>query len=139
MEVSTDEKGDTYSFTDATGKSVPEPEILRNSPLVLSWADLKPVSSATKDPQTYQAVIALEFTQEGKEKFAEFTRRNVDEILAIVLDGKILSAPTITEPILDGKAVIRGQFTIAEAQQLADFLNARALPVHLKVIGKEKL
>ena len=67
----------------------------------------------------------LEFTPEGKKRFADFTRRNVGEILAIVLDAKMLSAPSITEPILDGRAVIRGGFTMEEAKRLAGSFEAR--------------
>ena len=134
MEVSSDEKGDVYTFIDAEGKEIPQSQIIADSRLILTGDDLKPVSSATKDPQNYQAVVAMEFTKQGRQKFAEFTRRNVGEILAIVLDGKILSAPSIDEPILDGKAIIRGRFTTEEAQRLAEFINAGALPVPLKVI-----
>ena len=134
MEVSSDAKGDLYTFTDADGKEIPQSQILADSRLVLTGNDLKPVAGAQKDPQNYQAVVSLEFTKEGKKKFADFTRRNVGEILAIVLDGKVLSAPSIDEPILDGKAIIRGRFTTDEAQRLSEFINAGALPVPLTAI-----
>ena len=134
MDVSQDAKGDIYTFTDSNGKEIPQSQILADSRLILTGDDLRPVTTTTKDPQNYQAVVAMEFTKEGKRKFADFTRRNVGEILAIVLDGKILSAPSIDEPILDGRAIIRGRFTTEEAQRLAEFINAGALPVPLKVI-----
>ena len=134
MEISSDEKGDLYTFIDANGKTVPNSQIIADSRLILTGDDLKPVSAAQKDPQNYQSVVAMEFTAKGKQKFADFTRRNVGEILAIVLDGNILSAPHINEPILDGRAVIKGRFTTEEAQRLAEFINAGALPVPLKII-----
>ena len=134
MEVSSDEKGDHFTFTDVNGKTVPQSQILADSRLILTGDDLKPVSAATKDPQNYQSVVAIEFRPTGKQKFADFTRRNVNEILAIVLDNEILSAPNINEPILDGRAVIKGRFTTEEAQRLAEFINAGALPVPLKII-----
>lgn len=139
LDISTDEKGDHYAFTDANGRIVPESQVLAESPLILSWSDLKPVSMAQKDPVSHKTAVALEFTPHGKQTFADFTRRNVGEILAIVLDGRILSSPSITEPILDGRAVIRGSFSVKDAQVLAGFLNASALPVHLRVVSKESL
>ncbi len=125
--------GDSFSFTDANGNTVPTATVIGESKLVLGGDDLKPTAHATKDPQNFGTVVAIEFTPKGRQKFADFTRKNVGEILAIVLDGKILSAPSIEEPILNGSAVIRGSFTPQEAQKLAEFINAGALPVPLKV------
>lgn len=133
MEITTDEKGDHFDFTDTDGETVKPEQVLAESKLILTGDALEPASVATKDPQTYRMVVRLKFTREGRKKFADFTRRNVDEILAIVLDERILSAPTIDEPILDGEAIIRGRFDAQEAQTLAEFLNAGALPVPLTV------
>lgn len=136
MQVDKDPKtgGDVMTFTDTNGKTVPESQVLAEGKLILSGNDLKPTSRATKENQTYRTVVAIEFTPHGKEAFGDFTRHNVGEILAIVLDGNILSAPTIEEPILNGSAVIRGNFTPKEAQTLAEFINAGALPVPLTVV-----
>jgi SecD/SecF fusion protein len=129
------DKGDeVYTFTDADGKVVSTDEVLKSSDIVLTGADIRPNAVVSKNQQTFGNVIELQFTDEGAKKFADFTRRNVDEYLAIVLDGKILSAPTIKTAILDGKAIIEGQFTTAEAQRLAEFINAGALPVPLTVV-----
>ncbi|MHB1191342.1 MAG: protein translocase subunit SecD, partial [Armatimonadota bacterium] len=82
--------------------------------------------------------VRLQFTKEGRKKFADFTRTHVGEHLAIILEGKILSAPVINTAILDGKAVISGGFKDdEEAHKLAEFLNAGALPVPLKVIQSQ--
>jgi len=141
LDVSQDEKGgEVYTFT--AGKSetvVPADRVLADSRLVLTGADLQPVTRATKDPRNYTTVVAIEFTSEGKKKFADFTRRNVGEILAIVLDKKILSAPTIRDPILGGKAQIEGRFTPTDAQRLAEFLNAGALPAPLAIVRTESI
>ena len=131
-----DEGNEIYTFTDSEGNEVDPIKVIKESPLILTGDDLRPVSRATKNPQNYQTVVALEFKDQGKKKFAEFTRRNVDEYLAVVLEDKILSAPTIDEAILTGEAVIRGNFTPQEAQRLAEFLNAGALPVPLEVVQK---
>ena len=123
--------GDEFSFSDANGNPVKDSVVLDSSRLILSGDDLMPTAHATKDSQNFGTVVAIEFTPKGRQKFADFTRKNVGEILAIVLDGKILSAPTIEEPILTGSAVVRGKFTSQEAQTLAEFINAGALPVPL--------
>ncbi|MCX6374734.1 MAG: protein translocase subunit SecD [Armatimonadetes bacterium] len=133
MTVTQDAKGsDVFAFADAKGNKVTAEKILAESRLKLTGDDLKPVSRATKDPQTFGTVVSIEFTTGGKKKFADFTRANVNEILAIVLDGKILSAPTIRNAILGGRAQIEGKFTTEEAQRLAEFINAGVLPVPLE-------
>lgn len=88
------------------------------------------------DPQTNQPVVGLEFNDEGKKLFAEITERNVGKPLAIFLDGNMISAPRVNEPIREGKAVITGQFTIQEAKELAMRLNAGALPVPITLISQ---
>ena len=135
MNVTQDAKGnDVFAFADANGNKVAAKKILAESRLRLTGDDLKPVSRATKDPQTFGTVVSIEFTTGGKKKFADFTRANVNEILAIVLDGKILSAPTIRNAILGGRAQIEGKFTSEEAQRLAEFINAGVLPVPLTAV-----
>lgn len=124
MTMSKDNDGrDINEFIDSKGKTVDPKKIIGESPLILSEADLKPVTEVVPG---YDAnpVISIEFTPEGRKKFADFTRTHIDEYLAIIIDGKILSVPVIRAPILDGKAVIEGGFkTLDEAQSLADALN----------------
>lgn len=126
-----------YAFTDREGKDVPESEVLAKSERILTGADLR--DNATADIAGMRSVVRIEFKDEGKDKFAEFTRRHVDEILAIVLNGKILSAPSINEAILGGKAEISGNFTAEEAQELAEDLNAGALPVPLVIVEQNSV
>ncbi|MDX1934678.1 MAG: protein translocase subunit SecD [Capsulimonadales bacterium] len=85
------------------------------------------------------AVIELEFNRDGKEKFARFTRDHTNEILMIYLDGRILTAPNINEPILNGRAQISGFATIKEAKGIADLLNGGALPVPLKIVQQQSV
>ena len=125
---------DSFIFTDAEGNEIKTEKIIAESRLILTGDDMKPTSRATKDPQGIGSAVAIEFKREGKKKFADFTRRNVNEILAMVMDNKILSAPNISEAILNGQAVITGRFKPAEAQRLAEYINAGALPVPLEVI-----
>ena len=77
----------------------------------------------------------MEFNPKGTEKFANFTRDHTNEVLMIYLDGRILTAPNINEPILNGKAQISGFPTLQEAKRTSDFLNGGSLPVPLKMLS----
>ena len=70
----------------------------------------------------------------GARQFGDITRQNVGRPFAIVLDGKVLSAPTINEPIPGGSGIISGSFTTEQANDLAALLRAGALPAPLTVI-----
>lgn len=78
---------------------------------------------------TSSPYLNITFNDEGAELFAEITRNNVGKQLAIFLDGNMLSAPRINEPITGGNAVITGNFTSDEVKNLARNLNFGALPV----------
>ncbi|RME62760.1 MAG: protein translocase subunit SecD [Alphaproteobacteria bacterium] len=79
-------------------------------------------------------VVAIRFDTTGGKRFADVTKENVGRPFAIVLDGKIISAPRINEPILGGAAVISGSFTVESANQLAVLLRSGALPADLTVL-----
>jgi len=78
--------------------------------------------------------VAIDFNAEGGKSFARITEANVERNLAIVLDGKVQSAPVIRTKIPDGHAIIEGNFTMEEAKSLAIVLRAGALPAPVKVI-----
>jgi preprotein translocase subunit SecD len=84
--------------------------------------------------QNSQAAVSFELSVTGSKIFAELTKDNPGRGLAIVLDGKLLSAPTINEPITGGKGIISGNFTVDSAGELALLLRAGALPAPLKII-----
>ncbi|MFA7596249.1 MAG: protein translocase subunit SecD [Novosphingobium sp.] len=84
--------------------------------------------------QNNEPVVTITFDQQGGAKFAKLTTENVNRPFAIILDGKVLSAPNINEPILGGSAQISGSFTVETANQLAIALRSGALPVDLKVV-----
>ncbi len=100
---------------------------------VLTGTDLKDAQASTNQ-QTNQHVVNLEFSEEGGQKFADLTTKNVGKIISILLDGEVLTAPNVREPILGGKAEISGQRTLEEAQQLAVLLRSGALPVKVNII-----
>ena len=83
-----------------------------------------------------QPSILLNFNDEGKKLFAEITKRNVGKPVAIYLDGELLSAPTVQQEITAGQATITGDFTIEEAKDLKQNLNAGALPVPINLVGQ---
>ncbi|MDI6731429.1 MAG: protein translocase subunit SecD [Candidatus Margulisbacteria bacterium] len=79
-------------------------------------------------------VVDIEFNGEGAKVFGEVTARSVDKPLAIVLDGRVISAPNVREPIPSGRAQISGSFTVAEVQDMVIKLKAGALPIPVKVL-----
>jgi preprotein translocase subunit SecD len=91
-------------------------------------------ATAGVDPQTNESIVNIQFDQVGGQRFADLTTKNVNKPFAIILDGKILSAPNINEPILGGAARISGSFTPESANSLAIALRSGALPVDLTVI-----
>lgn len=83
--------------------------------------------------------VQLEFNEEGSELFAEITRENVGEVLAIFLDGEPISLPTIQQEIIGGSAQITGTFTPEEARDLARDLNLGALPVPVELVSTQTI
>ncbi len=119
----------------ATDTATPGPEATptpRVFHTVLTGADLKSASAATDQLGGY--VVSIAFTDEGAKLFADYTTAHVGDILAIVLDKKVISSPSISEPITKGSGQITGNFTFEEANQLAVQLRYGALPVPLKVV-----
>jgi preprotein translocase subunit SecD len=84
--------------------------------------------------QNNQAVVDFTFNASGGRKFGEVTQENVGRPFAIILDGKVISAPNIREPILGGRGQISGNFTPQSASDLAILLRAGALPAKLTPI-----
>jgi preprotein translocase subunit SecD len=99
---------------------------------VLTGTDLKDAKEQTD--QQNQHLVSLDFSDEGGKKFAELTTKNVGRRIAILLDGEVLTAPNVKEPITGGKAVITGQRSLEEAHNLAILLRSGALPVKVNII-----
>jgi protein-export membrane protein SecD len=94
--------------------------------------DILRTAVATPD-QYNQYQINFELTGPGSDQFYEYTRTHIGQPLAIVLDGRVLSAPNISSAIQDS-GVIQGQFTPEEAESLAVQMRYGALPVPLRVV-----
>ena len=91
------------------------------------------------DQQTGAPIVSFRFDTVGARQFAEITKNNVGRPFAIVLDGKVLSAPVINEPITGGSGQISGDFTVEETTTLSALLRAGALPAPLTVIEERSV
>lgn len=131
--------GDTSSpdgivmLQDSQGHSYP----VRNT--VALAGDRLSDASASFDSQTNEPVVNFRFDRTGAREFAAITEANVGRPFAIVLDGKVLSAPVIREPITGGSGQISGSFTVQEASTLSALLRAGALPAKLTVIEERSV
>ena len=84
--------------------------------------------------QSNEPTVSFTLDRLGAQKFGRTTTDNVGKRLAIVLDGKIVSAPSINEPITSGSGMISGNFSFQEATDLALLLRSGALPTPLDVV-----
>lgn len=91
-------------------------------------------AAVTANPNTGQIEISFQLVSQGTSIFAQHTATNVGNFLAIVLDKRIISAPSINDTIPNGQGQISGNFTRESANQLALQLRYGSLPVPLKVI-----
>ena len=79
-------------------------------------------------------IVNFRFDNVGAKKFGRVTEKNIHQRLAIVLDNKVISAPSINTPILTGSGYIEGGFTTEEAKDLSILLRAGALPAPLTIL-----
>lgn len=105
-------------------------------PTLMTGRHLRNADVSTDDMG--QVVIAFELTDEGSQIFREYTLKHVGDVVAIVLDKRVLSAPVIRQAITTGQGVIssgqQGGFPLEEARKLAIQMKYGALPVPLKVV-----
>ena len=96
-------------------------------------------ASAGQNGQTGEWVVNFTFDAIGTRRFADVSTREVGHPFAIVLDGRVISAPRINEPITGGRGQISGHFTAASATDLAVLLRAGALPAPLTVVEERSV
>ena len=99
---------------------------------VMVGTALRNVSVTTDQLGGYQ--VAFELKSQDAQTFADFTSQHIGDVLAIVLDKQVISAPTIQNAITDGQGVISGNFTYESANELAVQLRYGSLPIPLKVV-----
>ncbi len=121
-------------------------------------ATAQPGATPTTSPQVYHTVmtgaalntvavqagslagsyeIAFTLKPDGTKVFSDYTSSHVNQYLAIVLDGKVLSSPVVKNAITDGQGVIQGGFTADSANALAVQLRYGSLPVPVKVVESQ--
>jgi preprotein translocase subunit SecD len=130
-----------------TGASTPTPAAADTTPAVtpvgtvfhtiMTGAML--VSAQASRDEAGQPDVLFTLTTEGAQIFADYTTNHVNGFLAIVLDKKVISSPSIGSPIPGGNGRITGKFTIDEANQLAIYLSYGSLPIPLKVIRNQSI
>ena len=101
-------------------------------PVLLEGSALK-TAGVSRD-QLGMPSVSFELNSQGANTFAKITRENIGKQLAIMLDNKEQSAPTIDSEISGGSGIIRGRFSIEEANNLANLLKSGALPVEIKIV-----
>lgn len=121
----------TQDIVDFLGKPAKLEFVDPNGNVVLTGANLKKAYVTTD--QASLPAVGLEFDNEGTDRFYEATSKYVGQIITIRLDGEVISAPTVQEPISGGKAVITGNFDLKSASKLAALLQGGALPTQIKV------
>ncbi len=108
-------------------------ELIISKRIILSGDNLVD-AQPRMDNQSNQTVVTFSLDRVGAKKFARATSSGVGKRLAIILDGKIISAPNIVEPIIGGAGQITGDFTFQSATDLALLLRSGALPAPMKII-----
>jgi len=89
------------------------------------------------DPYTGEFNVSMNMNSEGAKKWANVTRENVNQAIAIVLDGLVYSAPNVSEEIRGGSSSISGDFSQADADDLANILKSGKMPARARIESSE--
>jgi SecD/SecF fusion protein len=89
------------------------------------------------DPYTGEFNVSMNMNSEGAKKWANLTRENVNQAIAIVLDGLVYSAPNVSEEIKGGSSSISGNFSQADADDLANILKSGKMPARARIESSE--
>jgi preprotein translocase subunit SecD len=126
---------DDTLFTEATSSAEFEKSLKDTN---INGSHLK-ISSVEINPNNSQPEVSLEFNPEGSNLFAQATKEFLNKRIAILLDGQLLTAPTVNSVITEGKASISGSFTSQSAKNLSIQLNAGALPLPIQLIQQSQV
>ncbi len=108
-------------------------ELIVSKKIIMSGENLID-SQPRLDTQTNQPIVSFTLDRLGAQKFGRVTTSSVGQRLAIILDDKVISAPSIREPITGGSGTISGNFTFQEATDLALLLRSGSLPTPINII-----
>ena len=127
---------DTQRALDIIGKTAQLKFVEEDGTVILTGSDIKKAEAtySNQSGMTQEAVVSFKLSAEGGKKFAEVTSRSIGKRIAIVLDNKVISAPTVQSAITGGEGIITGSGTIQEAADLATLISAGALPVELTTL-----
>jgi len=112
-------------------------EIQAAGGVVLTGSDIAKAEAVMQKNQSgvgNEYVVALSLNDAGRTKFADATRKSIGQQIAIVYDGKVISAPSVNSAITDGNAIITGMTDFEEANKLATTIRIGALPLELMEI-----
>ena len=118
---------ETLKFEDGINEALVSKRIILNGENLL---DAQP----QMNNQTNETVVSFTLDRVGAKRFGKATRAGIGKQLAIVIDGKIVSAPVIRDAIISGSGQISGNFTFQSATDLALLLRSGALPAPLNII-----
>jgi SecD/SecF fusion protein len=89
------------------------------------------------DPYTGEFNVSMNMNAEGAKRWANLTRENVNQSIAIVMDGLVYSAPNVSEEIKGGSSSISGQFSQTDADDLANILKSGKMPARARIESSE--
>ena len=126
----------TLSEIDALEYDYSKPPIFGDDQIVVSGNDITSARGGmvTDNYGKTMYVVDLAFTEEGKQKFAEATQRNLGQPIYIIYNGDIVSAPYVQSVISDGRAQITGMESLESADRLASTIRIGALKLELDVL-----
>ena len=111
-------------------------ELQADGSIVLSGTEVEGARAGSQEDSmgNRENVVSLSFNEQGKQAFADATTRAYQngESIAIYYDGRLVSVPNVLSAITDGNAVITGQSTAAEAEQLASTIRIGGLKLELE-------
>lgn len=128
---------DANEVLEGLGKAGSIEFVNENGAVVIDGSDVETAQAmTTADSKTglNQNVVKLTLNSKGASKFAKATAENIGRQIAIIYDGEVVSAPVVQSAITDGIAIISGQDTFEEAEELASTIRIGALPLELKEI-----
>ncbi|TGP50454.1 hypothetical protein EN873_25155 [bacterium M00.F.Ca.ET.230.01.1.1] len=114
----------------------PVPYLVENRVIVAGESVLE--ANATQDAVAGEPVVAFRLDSKGTERFKWATTRNIGKPFAVILDGQVISAPIIREPIEHGTVQISGNFTAESATEFAVLLRTGALPARLTILEEAR-
>ena len=97
------------------------------------------VNSSVQQNQAFQYMVELAFNDEGAEIFGELTKRLTGQPIAIFVWGELLTAPTVNEAIVSGRAVVTGNYTGESAKKLSDDINTGVVPAPIYLTSERTI